>query len=371
MKISILGTRGIPAYYSAFEACVEELGPRLVKKGHDVTVYCRKHYQRSKLKHYKGVKLIYLPTIKNKYLDTFIHTLVSTMHVLFTDVQIVLYFGVGNSVFTIIPRIFGKKTFINVDGLDWTRDKWPYPAKLYLRLSALMATVLASDFITDSKNIAEYYMKVFHKRPHYIPYGTKIEPASENSKSLLSRFSIKKNRYILFTGRLVPENRIHDLISAYNKINTDMKLVIVGEGAYETDYIRSIKNLKNSNIIFAGFLTGDDYRDICCNAYIFVEPTEASGTHTAILDAMGYGNCTLVNNIPTNLEVIGNAGFSYDGNQKDKDLKNKLGWLIDNPGIVNNYKIKATEHVSRFYSWDKVSEQYESLFKAIDEHIPQ
>ncbi|MBU1006269.1 MAG: DUF1972 domain-containing protein, partial [Candidatus Omnitrophica bacterium] len=334
MKIAILGTRGIPAHYSAFEACVEELAPRLVQKGHKVTVYCRKHYQKSRLSLYKGMKLITLPTLKNKYLDTFIHTFLSTLHVIFTDTEIVQYFGVGNSIFTLLPRIFGKKTFLNVDGLDWTREKWPLPAKLYLKFSAFLATVFPSGFITDSKEIASYYEKAFKKRPVYIAYGTRIATASKSSGDTLAKFGIEKNKYILFTGRLVPENNVHHLTSAYNRVNTDMKLVIAGEGTYEMSYIKSLKNTKNPGIIFTGFLTGDAYRDICCCAYIFAEPTEASGTHTAILDAMGYGNCILVNNTPTNLETIGDSGVSYDGAKKDISLQEKIEWLIANPDIV-------------------------------------
>jgi glycosyltransferase involved in cell wall biosynthesis len=362
MKIAMLGTRGIPAYYSGFETCVEELAPRLVQKGYKVAIYCRKHYQRSKLKYYKNVKLITLPTIRNKYLDTFIHTFLSTLHVIFTDVDIVQYFGVGNSIFTIIPRIFGKKTFINVDGLDWTRKKWPYFAKIYLSFSAYLATFFPTDFITDSQKIVEYYKKTYNKAPHYIPYGTNIASPSQNAKHILDKFGLEKNKYILFTGRLVPENNIHHLISAFNKINTNLKLVIVGEGAYEKDYINSLKKNANPKIVFTGFLTGGDYKEICLNAYLFVEPTEASGTHPAILDAMGYGNCVLVNNIPTNLEVIKDAGFSYDGTKKDEDLKNKVEWLINNPEIVNEYKVKAIKHVKKNYSWDKVVNLYNDLY---------
>jgi len=363
MKIAILGTRGIPACYSAFEACVEELSPRLVNNGHKVTVYCRRYYQKPKLDLYKGVRLITLPTIKNKFLETFVHTLLSTLHAVFTNIDIVQYFGVGNSIFTLIPRIFGKKTFINVDGLDWTRKKWPYLAKLFLRFSAFLATFLPTNFITDSKTIVDYYKRVFHKTPHYIPYGANISQSSENAKNLLVKFGLEKNKYILFAGRLIPENNIHHLISAFNKITTDLKLLIAGKGTYETDYIRSLKKNTAPNIVFTGFLTGEDYKDICCNAYLFVEPTEASGTHTAILDAMGYGNCILVNNIPTNLEVIGSAGFSYDGAKKDEDLKDKMEWLINNPQIVDKYKSKSLEHAKKVYSWDRVTEQYESLYK--------
>lgn len=362
MKIAILGTRGIPASYSAFEACVEELVPRLVKKGRKVTVYCRTHYQKSRLKSYKGATLISLPTMKNKYLDTFIHTFLSTLHVIFRDTDIVQYFGVGNSIFTVIPRMFGKKTFINVDGLDWTREKWPYLARLFLKFSGLLATLLPTDVITDSKKIAEYYARIFKKSPHYIPYGATIATSSKNAKDILDKFTLEKNRYIFFAGRLVPENNIHHLISAYNKISTDMKLVIAGKGAYEKNYINSLKNNTNPNIVFTGFLTGEDYRNICCNAYLFVEPTHASGTHTAILDAMGYGNCVLVNDIPTNLEVISDAGFSYDGSKKDEDLKNKIEWLINHPGIVDEYRAKAIEHVKKNYDWEDVTSLYEKLY---------
>lgn len=366
MKIALLGIRGIPNCYSGFEVCAEEIASRLSQKGHSVTIYCRRHYFNSKSKIFKGAKLIVLPTIKNKYLDTFIHTFLSTIHLLFTDTEIAQYFGVGNSIFTFLPRIFGKKTFINVNGLDWTRKKWPYSAKLYLRFSAFLATFLPTGFITDSKKIAGYYVDCFGKKPVFISYGIPIytPPSLADSKETLDKFGIQKNKYILFVGRLVPENNIDILMSAYNQIKIDMKLVIAGDAAYETDYIKSLKNNAGPNIVFTGFLSNKTYADISYNAYIFIEPTEASGTHPAILDAMGYGNCVLVNGISTNLETIGNAGFSYDGSKNAVDLREKLKFLINNPEIVNACKSKAMEHVKKHYSWDKVAEEYESLYKA-------
>jgi len=364
MKIAMLGIRGIPNCYSGFEVCAEEIALRLTQKGHSVTVYCRRHYFNLESKTYKNIKLIVMPTIKNKYLDTFIHTCLSTLHLLFTNVEIVQYFGVGNSIFTLIPRIFGKKTFINVDGLDWTRKKWPYFAKLYLRFSAFLATFLPTGFITDSKKIVGYYVDCFGKEPVFISYGIPIyaPPSFADSKETLDKFGIQKNKYILFVGRLVPENNIDTLISAYNQIKTDLKLVIVGDAAYETNYIKSLKNNAGQNVIFTGFLSDEAYINISCNAYIFVEPTEASGTHPAILDAMGFGSCVLVNNTPTNLETIGTAGLTYEGLEKDADLKKKIEFLLNNHGIVAAYKSKAPEHVKKHYSWDKVTDLYEKLY---------
>jgi len=366
MKIAMLGIRGIPNCYSGFEVCAEEVASRLSKKGHSVTVYCRRHYFNLKSKTYKDIKLIVIPTIKNKYLDTFIHTCLSTFHLLFTNVEIVQYFGVGNSIFTFLPRIFGKKTFINVDGLDWTRKKWSYPAKLYLRFSAFLATFLPTGFITDSKKIVGYYVDCFGKEPVFISYGMPVytTPSYDDSKETLDKFGIQKNKYILFVGRLVPENNIDTLISAYNQIKTDIKLVIAGDAAYENEYITSLKHSAKPNIVFTGFLSDEAYVNISYNAYIFVEPTEASGTHPAILDAMGFGSCVLVNNTSTNLETIGTAGLIYKGLEKDVDLKKKMEFLINNPEIITTYKIKAIEHVKKYYSWDKVAEEYEFLYKA-------
>jgi glycosyltransferase involved in cell wall biosynthesis len=364
MKIAILGIRGIPRCYSSLETCAEEVGSRLAARGHSVTVYCRSHYFNLKYKTYKGIKLIVIPTIRNKYLDTFIHTFLATLHLLCTDAEIVQYFGVGNAVFTLLPRLFGKKTFINVDGLDWDRKKWPYPAKLYLRSSAFLAACLPNHLITDSQKIVEYYGKAFNKKPRYITFGvpTYYPSSPVNTENILAKFGLQKNKYILFIGRLVPENNIEYLISAYNKIRTNFKLAIVGGSAYQSGYVRYLKNNANLNIVFTGFLGGDDYFEICSHAYIIVETTQASGTHPAILDAMGLGNCVLVNDTAANLEVIGSTGFSYNGEEKDQDLLKKLEFLINNPEIVNACKSKAIEHVKKRYSWDKAADLYEKLY---------
>ncbi len=119
MKIALLGTRGIPASYSGFEQCVEQLGKRLVQRGHEVTVYCRSHHITYPEETYLGMRLVKLPTIANKYLDTIVHSFVSSVHALPQRYDIALYFIAGNSPVTWIPRIVGTKTLLNVDGLDW------------------------------------------------------------------------------------------------------------------------------------------------------------------------------------------------------------------------------------------------------------
>jgi len=361
MEIAVLGTRGIPATYSGFETCVEQVASRLVKREHKVTVYCRTNHLSYAREYYKEIKLVKLPTISNKYLDTFFHTLISVLHLLIisNNVHVILIFGVGNAIFCLPFRVFKKKVIINVDGLDWKRKKWGRFAKWYLRICEYWAVLFANEVITDSDVIRQYYSNKYNKTTHMIAYGAYTEKSRK--QDFLAKLRLEQNRYILFVGRLVPENCIHHLIKAYNLLNTNLKLVIVGGSSYSNKYVLSLKSVANSNTLFTDYVFGEDYKQIVSNAYIFVESSEVGGTHPALLEAMGMGNCTLVNNTPANLETIGNAGLFYEGNKEHIDLAEKLEHLIENPHTVEKYKKLAVERIKKFYSWESVTDKYEKL----------
>ena len=366
MKIAVLGTRGIPAAYSGFETCVEQVSSRLVKKGHEVIVYCRtKHVLAKSKTYYKGIRLVNLPTISNKYLDTFFHTFISVLHVIIRSrINTILIFGVGNAIFCLPLRIFKKKVIINVDGLDWKRKKWGTFARWYLKISERWAGLFANEVITDSNVIKQYYLNRYNKQTHMIAYGAYTEKSGK--QNFLVKLGLKTNGYILFVGRLVPENCAHHLIKAYNLLNTKLKLVVVGGSSYSSKYIDYLKSKANPNTLFTGYVFGENYRQIVSNAYIFVESSEVGGTHPALLEAMGMGNCVIVNDIPPNLETIGNAGVSYKGNKEHLDLAEKLDNLIENPDIVKNYRKLAVERIKKFYSWELVADKYEELINEYD-----
>ncbi len=239
MKIALLGTRGIPASYSGFETCVEQLGQRLVERGHHVTVYCRAHHITYPEPCYKGMRLIKLGTITNKYLDTIVHAFVSSLHALTQHYDVALYFIAGNSPATWIPRLVGTRTILNVDGLDWKREKWPALAKRYIQLAERLATKLPNAYLTDSRVVQDYYRHRFGSEPAYIPYGSEVEvaPAGET----LARYGLLPQQYVLFVGRLVPENCAHHLVEAFQGLGTDLHCVIVGDAPYAEDYIAALK----------------------------------------------------------------------------------------------------------------------------------
>ena len=364
MRIAMLGTRGVPASYSGFETCVEELGQRLAARGHDVTVYCRSHHVKYEGDEYKGMRLVKLPTIANKYLDTIVHTTMSSFHALTQGYDVALYFIAGNSPVTWIPRLAGQKAVLNVDGLDWKREKWPSVAKRYIQFAEYLATVLPNAVITDSRVVQKYYRDRFGADTTYIAYGGDVErePAGET----LARFGLTPQEYILFVGRLVPENYAHHLVQAFDKLDTDMKCVIVGDAPYAADYQQQLRQMASDDrVVFTGYVFGQGYRELISNAYVFVETSGVGGTHPALLEAMAVGNCVVVHDTDENLETIGEAGFSYDGRQGGDNLREVLEYLIQHPDVVQAHRRLTLERVATHYTWDAVTDQYEALFRAL------
>ena len=364
----MLGVRGVPTVYGGFETCAEQLGARLVERGHQVTVYCRPHFVDPTRKEYRGMRLVALPTVENKYLDTLAHTFVSSVHALFQPYDLCLYFIAGNSFVCWIPRLAAQRTVINVDGLDWKREKWPGPAKAYLRLAERLAPRLADSALTDSRVVQKYYAQAYHSRVYHIAYGSELDrvPPGET----LARWGLEPRKYILFVGRLVPENRAEHLVDAFRALadrgNLDgMKCVVMGDASYQDNYVAGLKAKASEDIIFTGYVYGEGYRELCANAFCFVETSAASGTHPALLEAMGYGNCVIVNDTSENLETIGEAGLHYKGSEGAGSLRPLLEQLLRDPDMVAHRREMAAARAQKYYSWDAITRQYLALFEKL------
>ncbi len=360
LNIALMGTRGVPASYSGFETCVEQLGSRLAARGHQVTVYARKHHIKYDQPTYRGMKLVKLPTIPNKYFDTIVHTLISSIHGLFQHYDIVLYFIAGNSPVVWIPRLARQKSIINVDGLDWKRDKWPELAKKYIRFAERLSGVTANAVVTDSRVVQQYYQDVYGIPTTYIAYGAELprKPPGPTLKKL----GLKPREYVLYVGRLVPENCAHHLIEAWQGLNTDMKCVIVGDAPYAEDYKAQLRAFNDPRIVMPGYLFGEGYWELSSNAYAFVLTSGVGGTHPALVESMAFGNCVVVHDTPENRETIGDAGLVYDGRRGGEGLRPVLQNLIEHPELVEHYRRKAADRAAKKFSWEAVTDAYEALF---------
>jgi glycosyltransferase involved in cell wall biosynthesis len=365
MKLAILGTRGIPASYSGFETAAEQLAARLTERGHEVIVYCRPHVVDPSLRTYRGARLVHLPTVRNKYLDTFVHTFLSAIHaarILKPDAA--LFFIAGNSPMCLITRGAKIPTVINVDGLDSDRRKWPRLAKAYLRLAERTAPRWADEAITDSHAVAEVFKARYGESIGVVPYG--VQDPGYDGVGTLERLGLEPGKYILFVGRLEPENNPHVLVEAFARIDRerarDMKLVIVGGAPYASDYIREVERQADPRVIFPGYVFGRGYWELQRHAYVFCAPTEVGGTHPVILEALAAGNCVLVNDHAPNAETVGDAGLYFSGAEGVPSLAAQLERLLGDPELVAEYSGRARERARR-YSWEAVADQYEALLE--------
>jgi len=359
VKIAMLGSRGIPANYSGVETCVENLATRLVERGHAVTVYCRPHMVRWEEPTYKGARLVKLPTIRTKFLDTFAHTALCTLHMIAHRPDVALYFIAGNSPFVLLARLAGIPTVFNVDGLDSQRAKWGGRARLYLRFAEWLSARAATRTVTDSRAVQRLYERRFGRPTTFIAYGAEL-PAPTGA-DYLERFTLDPRGYILFVGRLVPENGIHVLIAAHAALPAAPPLVIVGDAPYADEYVKSLRAHAGSRVIFTGYLFGEGYRQLLHNAYMFVLPDEVGGTHPALIEAMAAGNCIVVNNHEPNVEAIGDAGLSYDGRLGAPALTRVMGQALTDPALAAALRERARNRALTLYSWQSVTDAYERL----------
>jgi len=364
MRIALAGTRGVPAAYSGFETAVEQVGSRLAARGHDVTVYCRPHMVEERpSREYRGMRLVYLPTVPGKHLDTPVHTLLSTLHLATARrPDVAFYFIAGNSPFAGLGRALGVPTAINVDGLDSRRTKWGPWARRYLRLTERAAPALACVAITDSRTVQELYRSWGHETV-YIPYGSELDPddgAADGAGDALRRLGLTPRGYVLFVGRLVPENNAHVLVDAFRGLATDLRLAVVGDAPYADEYQARLRATGDERVVFAGYQFGAAYRELLRNAAVVTVPTEVGGTHPVILEALAAGACLVVNDHAPNLETVGDAGVSYRGADGADGLRRALEGLLADPAPVERYRAAAARR-ARAYSWDAVTDAYERL----------
>jgi glycosyltransferase involved in cell wall biosynthesis len=360
MRVAMIGLRGIPSQDGGVEVAVGELAPLLVKEGFDITVYCRTYYTGKNLKEYNGVRLIHYPTIKSKHLEAFIHTIICTIDAIFRRFDIIHFHADGNALFCWIPRLFGIKTVVTLHGQDWQRQKWDKFSKIVLKLGEHIGVYVSNKTISVSNKILRYYKS--NKLVH-IPNGIPRVPDNINNQ-IINILGIKN--YILFLGRLVPEKGAHLLIKAYNILDIDKQLLIVGGVTNTGDYLKELKYLasRNDKIIFTGPLFGSDKQTLIKNADLFVMPSLLEGMPIVLLEILNEGIPCLVSDIPEIKEVVGNDDkFCIQFSSGDIfDLQKKLIFSLNNIDLLQQKALEGKSFVESKYNWDRIARKTAQIY---------
>ena len=360
MRIALLGTRGIPANYGGFETFAEQLSLRLVLRGHRVTVYCRSNNSSYRGAFYRGVDLVQLPTIAHKYFDTIVHTFLSTLHLLAHPQDVALYCNGANTVFTLLPRLAGIPTIINVDGLERRRKKWNALASAWYAFSEHLTGLFPSAVVADAQAIADYYLRRHQQPTHFIPYGART--GMVHTRQALEQFGLVPEQYWLYVSRMEPENNASLVVRAFEQTAGEMKLVMVGDAPYAQDYIRRVRSTRDPRILFTGGVYGDRYEELQAHCFAYIHATEVGGTHPALIEAMGRARCVLYLETPENAEVAAGAGIPFQNSEAS--LAAAIERVAQLPPMERlNLGTLAVLRVYARYQWETVTGQYEKLLR--------
>lgn len=369
LRIALLGSRGVPARYGGYETMMEELAARLAAAGHDVTVYCRSHYTRHDETEHRGARLVVLPTVATKHLDTPVHTFLSALHVVWQRLRrrrydAALVVNGANALFVPILRL-GVPTALHVDGIERRRAKWGPFGRFVYALSERLACRLPSALVTDADVIQRHYLERYGAESSMITYG--VEPAPPEAPGVLERLGLKAGEYVLYVSRFEPENNPHRVAEAYRSVAGDVPLVMVGDAPYARDFIRSFRDDADPRIVFPGAIYGDGYRELQQGALAYIHATDVGGTHPALVEAMGYGNCVVVNDTPENREVAGESAYYFRA-AEPSSLAAALERVLETRDETVRRGEAMAKRAHARYSWDAVTERYVELFRSISVH---
>lgn len=369
MRIALMGNRGVPARFGGSDTVFEELGKRFVKKGHKVVVYCRKHSSVTTKKYYKRMERVILPSINKFSLDTLSHSLISIFHVLLKNKADVLNFhGVGNALLFPLLKFSRKKVVIVIDGPDWKRPKWNFFAKIILRLSVNFAVLFSDKIIIDNIPMQRWLKSKFNINTELIFYGADFNKPKKYP--FLNKYGLNGYDYLLFVAMMVPDKGPDIILEAFSYIQTNIKLVMVGDTDYFKGYFNCLrkKYTNDRRIIFTGYQYGNAYKEFMAKAYIYIHPFRSDGTSPSLLQSMAYRNCIIASDLPETSSALSKCGVSFKpGNSKD--LKEKIEFLLNNTEAVKHYRKLAFEYAKDNYNWEKITNQYIDVFTRVSSKI--
>lgn len=374
LRIAMIGHKRIPSREGGVEIVVEELSVRMAQKGHRVEAYNRygHHVSGKKYddeygwkgrKYYKGVRVRIIPTFQSSRLNAIVYSFLATLRALFTKYDVLHYHAEGPCAMLWIPKMFGKRVVVTIHGLDWQRAKWGNFASRVIKFGEKMAARHADEVIVLSRNVQQYFKEKYGREVTYIPNGIN-RPERRKADLIREKYGLERDGYFLFLARIVPEKGLHYLIEAYQKLDTDKKLVIAGGNSQAVEYMEQIHEMaaKDDRILMTDFVQGQTLEELYSNAYAFVLPSDVEGMALSLLEAMSYGNCCLVSDICENTEVVEDQALHFRKGDV-KDLWEKLQYLLEHPDTVERLRSGSADFICGKYNWDEVVDETLRLYR--------
>lgn len=368
LRIALVGTRGVPASYGGFETAVEEVGSRLVTRGHDVTVYCRGASSRAT--EFLGMRLVHLPAVSNKHLETLSHTGLSSAHlVVHRRPDVAIVFNAANAPFLPVIKARGVPVATHMDGLEWRRDKWGGAGRRYYRMAESLAVRWSDALIADARGIQDYYRDEFGTRATLIAYGAPL--LKDLPSDRLTSLGVRPAEYHLVVARFEPENHVHVAVEGMLRSDARHPLVVVGSAPYAQSHISHIEELaaRDPRVRLLGSVYDQELLDqLYAHALTYVHGHSVGGTNPSLLRAMGAQTAVLAYDVTFNREVLGRDGRYFSTSEE-------LAPLIENAETDAREAAarggRLRERAAALYRWDEVAVRYEQLCVELARGVPQ
>jgi glycosyltransferase involved in cell wall biosynthesis len=352
IKVARIGVQSIYEPESGADFMALETSKGLSLYGVKTIVYSKKCRKRKKIGNVeeKPVFIVRLPL-----LDLLSYRLIASLRVSLSDFDIIHYHNLHGAIFSFIPKLFGKKVVVSCHTLEWKRP-FNFVIRSMMKIVDSISSLYNSNLITESNEVYDYY-KNKGKNIIHIPNGATV-PVLQKDK--------RKEKYILFCSRLVPEKGAHYLITAFQLIKSNYKLYICGQSDRSDSYVNELKKmaLNNKNIIFFGHVLGEKKHRLFSNASIYVLPSEMEGMSVSLLEAISYGIPILTSDIKENKTIVKKSGF-YFKTKNITSLKNKLLFMLKNPVEIEEKALQARQFVSTHLNWNDISKQYYDFYKSL------
>ncbi len=368
LRIAMIGQRGVPATYGGIEHHVEELGARLVERGHEVTVYCRSNYGDEHPAEHRGMRLQHLPTVSSKHLDAIAHSGLAALAALGSHHDVIHYHALGPGLAAPLSKVLSRaRVVLTVHGLDDERAKWGKGARSVLRTAQWMSAHVPNATIAVSRALSDYYAARHHRSAVYIPNG--VSRGVGRLPAAIREFGLETGGYVLFVGRFVPEKAPDLLIRAFGDLKRPLKLVMAGGSAYTDGYSTELQRLAAADprVVFTGYAYGDLLEELYSNAAAFVLPSALEGLPLTLLEAASHGTPVVASDIAPHLEVLGRerVGQRLFASGDQGSLTAALERALADPTRELIGAASFRERVLAGYSWDRAVLATESVYRMV------
>ena len=363
-KLSILGTRGIPAQHGGFETFAEHLAPYLVKHGWEVTVYCQDEGEGDSYEDtWNGIQLVHIPVRQSGALGTIVFDWKSTLHAARSS-DLILTLGYNTAIFSTLYRLRGINNLINMDGIEWTRDKWSFPEKTWLYINERAGCWLGNHLIADHPEIKKHLAtRVARNKITMIPYGAdKVTHAEIN---ILEQYGLEPENYAILVARPEPENSILEIVNAFSCKKRGKKLAVLGNYYPETsDYHKQVKEIASDEVVFLGAIYDKTViQSLRYHACLYIHGHTVGGTNPSLVEALGAGSPILAHDNRFNRWVAGTFSFYF---KTMEECAAALDTLLDNQPLLKQMREASWEKHQEQFTWEKILSEYERL---IQQHL--